>query len=98
MTQYRYRTTLLVTQPQQSHWQQPVRTNKASPGVKRGTVEQGAVETVADKVGAHHRAFAVFGGGDGFGDNQVSFVPHVQQVDVEHQRGIRRNHLACKHG
>lgn len=52
--------------------------NKASPGVECGTVQQGAVEMVADKVGADHRAFAVFGGGDGSGDNQVGFVPHVQ--------------------
>lgn len=68
---------------------------EASPGVKRGAVQQRAVEMVADKVGAHHRAFAVFGRGDAFGDNQVGFVPHVQQVDVEHQRGIGGNHLTC---
>lgn len=52
--------------------------NTASPGVERGTVQQGAVKMVADKVGADHRAFAVFGGADGSGDNQVGFVPHVQ--------------------
>lgn len=43
--------------------------NKASPGVECGTVQQGAVEMVADKVGADHGAFAVFGRGDGSGDN-----------------------------
>lgn len=52
--------------------------DKASPGVERGAVQQGAVEMVADEVGADHRAFAVFGSGDGSGDNQVGFVPHVQ--------------------
>lgn len=52
--------------------------NGASPGVECGTIEQGAIEMVADKVGANHRAFAVFGSGNGSGDNQVGFVPHVQ--------------------
>lgn len=52
--------------------------NGASPGVERGTIEQGAIEMVPDKVGANHRAFAVFGSGDGSGDNQVGSVPHIQ--------------------
>lgn len=67
-----------------------------SPGFKHGAVEQGAVEMVAHKVGAHHRAFAVFGSAYGFGDNQVSLVPQIQEMDVKHQSGIWRNHVAWK--
>lgn len=69
-----------------------------SPGVEGGAVEQGAVEMVANKVGSHHGAFAVFGVDDGFGDNQVGFVPHIQHVDVEHQSGVGRDDIACGHG
>lgn len=49
-----------------------------SPGVEEGAIEQSAVEVVAHEVGAHHGAFAVFWGGDGFGDNQVGSVPNIQ--------------------
>lgn len=74
------------------------RPSQNSPGVEDSAVEQSAVEMVAHKVSAHHRAFAVFGSGDGFGDDQVGFVPHIQKVDVKHQSGICRNYIACKHG
>ena len=69
-----------------------------SPGVEGGAVEQGAVEVVAYEVGSHHGAFAVFGVVDGFSDNQVAFVPHIQHVDVEHQGGVGRDDIACGHG
>lgn len=67
--------------------------NHNSPGVKGGAVKQSAVEMVTHKVGAHHGAHAVFGGGDGFGDDQVSFVPQIQQMDVKHDCGVRRNNI-----
>lgn len=68
------------------------------PGIEDGAVVQTAVEMVAHEVRAHHRALAVFGSADGFGGNQVGFVPHIQQMDGKHQGGIWRNHFTCEHG
>lgn len=66
----------------------------SSPGVKDGSVQEGAIVMVTHKVSAHHRAFAVFGSADGFGDDQVSFVPQVQQMHVEHQGSVWGDHFA----
>lgn len=67
-----------------------------SPGVEGGPVQQRAVKVVTHKVCAHHGAFAVFGRPDGSGDDQVGLVPQIQEVDVEHQRGVWRNHITWK--
>lgn len=49
--------------------------SKHAPGFEDSVVEQGTVEMVPHKVSAHHRAFAVFGSGDGFGNDHVGLVP-----------------------
>lgn len=65
-----------------------------SPGVEDGPIEQGTVEVVTHKVSAHHRAFAAFWSGDGFGDDHVGLVPQIQQMDVKDYGGVWRNYVA----
>ena len=67
--------------------------SRNSPRIKDSAVEQGPVKMVAHKVSAHHRALAVLGSSDGFGDDQVGLVPQIQQMDVKYQSGIWRNHV-----
>lgn len=67
-----------------------------SPGVKGGAGEQGAVVVVTDEV--RRRRGAIAGGrlADGADVDRVLGVPYVQQEDVIHQHGVRRNHATYR--
>lgn len=67
-----------------------------SPGVKGSAGEQGAVVVVTDEV--RRRRGAIAGGGlaDGADVHLVLGVPYVQQEDVIHQHGVRRNHATYR--
>lgn len=65
-----------------------------APGVKGSAGEQGAIVVVTDEV--RHRCGAMAGGrlADCTDLNLVLGVPYIQQENIIHQHGVRRNHTA----
>lgn len=74
------------------------RLKTASPGVKGLAGEQGAVVVVADEIRRRRHAAAARRLADDADLHLVLGAPHVQQQDIEHQDGIRRDHAACQTG